>query len=284
MIFDFHGNYYNSLKGAIIDEITEPIWTNQTENDQNDLITEISGFDDIAEGLRKSVRVAALAKLAKDSDKLNKADAEKAAKHRKASMKSIDKNYENELRKMMDNMHNQQNSKTAERMRQINLAKVRRAKKMIEKDNANDLFSSFMREATTVSENTEKRLKNVRENQVEVVKKRLDARKKKLEALSEKQREEEAQKQIENFFDEDNIKVLTPFLGSVSKNKDTQKSRICIRIGIREIFDHRIRAQRIPGLHKYFQHYFCNMFNLKFFFEHFFTLNFFTSHIRISTI
>lgn len=72
-----------------------------------------------------------------------------------------------------------------------------------------NLLSSFMREATTVSTNTESRLKNDRQLQAALIKKRLEAKKKKQDALSEAEREAEAQNQIVNFFDEDNIKVFS---------------------------------------------------------------------------
>lgn len=129
-----------AVKNAIIDEITEPIWIQQDENNQEEIIAEVEQYDNIEEGIRKSIRIAALSKLANESDKMDDSEKEKGKKDRRLLLEKLDQNYDKELQSMLADVDNQKKVKNAEKMRQLRLAKLRREKKMIAKENANDIF------------------------------------------------------------------------------------------------------------------------------------------------
>ena len=151
--------------------------------------------------------VAALAKLAVESDKMEKSEKAKSKKERKSLLDGLDKNYDAELKGILANIHTQQEAANAEKIRQLRLAKIRRENKMLEKEEQNDMIGAFMREQTMISATTEKKLNAERANQQERTKKRLAQRKKRLEEMSEEAAKAENEKKIVDFFDEDAITV-----------------------------------------------------------------------------
>ena len=79
---------------AIIEEITQSVWDEQNEETQQKLVDDVSKYDNIEDGLRKSALVTKLAKQAKSEEKISSAEKRQSKANRDNILKNLDKNYE----------------------------------------------------------------------------------------------------------------------------------------------------------------------------------------------
>ena len=82
---------------------------------------------------------------------------------------------------------------------------IRKEKKQIEKENQTEAIGAFVREMTMATANTEKRVNDERKRQQERQKAKFAAMKQRKQKMTEKAKEELIQKEIETFFDKDEI-------------------------------------------------------------------------------
>ena len=82
---------------------------------------------------------------------------------------------------------------------------IRKEKKRIEKENQTEAIGAFVREMTMATANSEKRVNDERKRQQARQKEKLAAMKRKRSTMTEKAKEEQIQREIETFFDKDEI-------------------------------------------------------------------------------
>ena len=120
-----------TIKSAIIEQISEEVWNDQTENEQNTIIgkdllvikkeqpislliiispnyflEEILEFEDIDEGILKCVKIAALKKLSKSENLPSTEEVQHGKKQRETALENIHRNYQKELDDIMSSIPN----------------------------------------------------------------------------------------------------------------------------------------------------------------------------------
>ena len=71
--------------------------------------------------------------MAKDSDKIDQKEKDESAKKRQSMLDKLEKNYDAELNGLMSNIESQNKALNAEKARQLQLAKLKRQRKMVER-------------------------------------------------------------------------------------------------------------------------------------------------------
>ena len=194
-------------KEAIIEEVTVEVWDEQTDEMQSKVIDEVLTFENLEDGIKKSVLVKNLAKLAKTENKISDSERRESKAKRQNVLKNLDTNYEKELGSIMNSIGGTKNRQEAEKARQLALIRLKRQKRDLAHADLGDQAASFTRGVTMMNIRKDTEQERQKKLAMERHKKRLAARAK----MNEEEIEKETKEKIDELFDENVIRVSSIF-------------------------------------------------------------------------